>query len=333
MANEEHLAILGEGVDAWNQWRLENPELAPNLVQADLKRADLRGAELMKADLRGANLREANLERARLAGADLAGAVLLDVKLRFADLSGAYVRATSLAGASLEGTRLRGTTFADVDFRRAKDLDRARHDGPSSIGLDSIYLSEGHIPESFLRGCGVPENFITYVKSLTGAALDFYSVFISYSAKDQTFADRLHADLQARGVRCWFAAHDIRGGRKIYEQIDEAIRVYDKLLLILSDASMTSDWVAEEIARARKHERRENRRMLFPISIVPYDAVRDWQRFDADAGKDSAREVREYFIPDFSAWKDHDSYSRAFERLLRDLKAGLGDKPEVQPAQ
>ena len=44
-----------------------------------------------------------------------------------------------------------------------------------------------------------------------------------------------------RPLWCWFAPHDIQGGRKIHEQIDEAIRVYDKLLLILSDASMNSN--------------------------------------------------------------------------------------------
>lgn len=41
----------------------------------------------------------------------------------------------------------------------------------------------------------------------------------------------------------------------------------------------------------------------------------------ADTGKDSTREIREYFIPDFSNWKDHDSYESAFERLLKDLRA------------
>jgi hypothetical protein len=70
--------------------------------------------------------------------------------------------------------------------------------------------------------------------------------------------------------------------------------------------------------------------MLFPISIVPYDAIHDWECFDADAGKDSAREIREYFVPDFSNWKDRDSYTAAFERLVRDLKAGPGDKAEAQ---
>lgn len=44
-------------------------------------------------------------------------------------------------------------------------------------------------------------------------------------------------------------------------------------------------------------------------------------RVDADRGKDSAREVREYFIPDFGNWKDHDSYQTALQRLVKDLKA------------
>jgi hypothetical protein len=45
-----------------------------------------------------------------------------------------------------------------------------------------------------------------------------------------------------------------------------------------------------------------------------------WKAFDVDAGKDAARDVREYFIPDFSKWKDDNSYQITFERLLRDLK-------------
>ena len=48
--------------------------------------------------------------------------------------------------------------------------------------------------------------------------------------------------------------------------------------------------------------------MLFPVRLVPYEVMRDWEYFDGDTGKDSAREVREYFIPDFSKWKEHDSY-------------------------
>lgn len=81
--------------------------------------------------------------------------------------------------------------------------------------------------------------------------IDFYSCFISYSTEDQPFADRLYSDLQSKGIRCWFAPHDMQSGRKIHEQIDEAIRLHDKLLLILSSGSMASEWVKTEIAKAQ----------------------------------------------------------------------------------
>ncbi|HEY9141905.1 MAG TPA: toll/interleukin-1 receptor domain-containing protein [Bryobacteraceae bacterium] len=166
---------------------------------------------------------------------------------------------------------------------------------------------------------------------VAGAPLEFYSCFISYSSQDRGFAERLHADLQAKGVRCWFASHDIHGGRKVHEQIDEAIRLYDKLLLVLSEHSIDSEWVKTEIAHARQKELNEKRQVLFPISLVPFAKIREWKCFDADTGKDSAREIREYFIPDFSNWKDHGSYAKAFERLLRDLKAGHAADAKVDP--
>jgi TIR domain len=115
--------------------------------------------------------------------------------------------------------------------------------------------------------------------------------------------------------------HDIRGGMKVHEQIDKAIRMYDRLLLILSEASIASGWVKTEIANARQKEKDRGTRVLFPISLIPFDAIRNWKNFDADTGKDSAWEIREYFIPNFSHWKDHNQYHGAFERLMRDLKA------------
>jgi hypothetical protein len=66
---------------------------------------------------------------------------------------------------------------------------------------------------------------------------------------------------------------------------------------------------------------KDGKRVLFPVRLVPFDVLRDWESFDADTGKDSAREIREYFIPDFSNWKERDSYQMAFQRLVKDLKA------------
>jgi hypothetical protein len=84
---------------------------------------------------------------------------------------------------------------------------------------------------------------------------------------------------------------------------------------------MSSEWVKTEIANARAKEREQKRQVLFPIALVSFDDIRRWKCFDADMGKDSAREVREYFIPDFSKWNDEKAYKSAFERLLKDLRA------------
>ena len=258
MANPEHLKILKQGVEHWNKWRKEHPEKTPDLRSADLGRAplnfaDLGGADIAHAYLRMAHLSGAQLTRARLRGADLTGARLLmanltdaelaDADLREANLSETFFHRTFLDGADLRNARTLNTCIADVDLSVAKGLDTVVHYGPSTIGIDTIYKSHGKIPEDFLRGCGVPDEFIAYIGSMVGRPIEYYSCFISYSTHDQAFAERLHADLQAKGVRCWFAPHDIQSGKKIHEQIDEAIRLHDRLLLILSEASMSSEWL------------------------------------------------------------------------------------------
>jgi hypothetical protein len=289
--------------------------------------ADLSGANLTQADLRGANLGVAKLLRANLGETDLGGATLGEADLTEADLSkadlgGANLNGANLTKADLTEASVGWTLFTDVDLGVARELETVHHRGPSSIGIDTIYKSGGKIPDIFLRGAGIPDNFISYIGSLVSKPIEFYSCFISYSTKDQEFADRLYADLQAKGVRCWFAAHQMKGGKTIHEQIDEAIRLHDRVLLILSRASMRSDWVNMEIATARTREKKEKRRVLFPVGLVSFKAIKEWKSIDADLGTDSARAIRECFIPDFSGWKDdHNAYKREFEGLLEALKA------------
>jgi len=61
--NEEHLAILNQGVDVWNEWRVDNRDIVPDLREANLFKADLRGADLGGANLTGVNLPGANLTK------------------------------------------------------------------------------------------------------------------------------------------------------------------------------------------------------------------------------------------------------------------------------
>ena len=94
-----------------------------------------------------------------------------------------------------------------------------------------------------------------------------YSCFISYSSKDQEFAERLHADLQKEGVRCWFAPHDMPFGAKIIDAIDQAIGERDKVILILSEGAIGSDWVEGEVTRSLDEERQRKQVILFPVRI------------------------------------------------------------------
>jgi hypothetical protein len=82
---------------------------------------------------------------------------------------------------------------------------------------------------------------------------------------------------------------------------------------------MKSESVRTEIAYARKKELKEARQVLFPLTLVPFSRLQAWKCFDADTGKDSAREIREYFVPDFSNRRDVDSYEQALG-LVQDLR-------------
>ena len=98
---------------------------------------------------------------------------------------------------------------------------------------------------------------IDYFPSLLNEPFQFYSCFISYASKDHAFAERLYANLQNKGVRCWFAPEDMKIGDRLRPRIDETIRLYDKLLLVLSKTSVASQWVEQEVETALARERQQ----------------------------------------------------------------------------
>ena len=144
MAKPEHLDILKQGVEAWNQWRPENPEIQPELADADLKGAILAFANLCEADLKGANLFMTDLREA-----DLRGATLAFANLREADLSGAYLREAELSMADL-----RGATLAEANLNGTL-LDRANLTQVTGLTQEQINEAWGdkdtELPEGLQR--------------------------------------------------------------------------------------------------------------------------------------------------------------------------------------
>ncbi len=238
-----------------------------------------------------------------------------DAHLSGAVLEGANLKGADLGKANLSSARIGWTIFGDVDLSGVKGLMTVVHEGPSTIGIDTIITSQGHIPEGFLRNAGVPDAVIDAIPSLIGSLkpIDFHTCFISYSNKEQAFAEQLYSDLQRKGVRCWFAPEDMKIGDKIRHRIDESIRLYDKLLLVLSGHSVRSPWVEHEVEMALAKERKEKRTVLFPIRLD--DTILEMEQ---DGWPSEVRHTR--YIGDFRKWKQHDDYQQEFERLLRDLK-------------
>lgn len=333
---------------------LEKAELSHSyLFSAILTGANLAGANLLRAEWEGVDLSGAHLEQAYLSNISFIGVILKDAILSGADLTSAQLlgtflqnvmldhckllfanfRDSEMAGADLTEAWIFLTSFGENNLDQVHGLETVRHSGPSPISIQTLARSKGNIPRRFLVGCGLSnwqiENAKLFNPDLsngevndilynlhelrTDPAIQFHSCFISYSSKDHDFAEMLYEQLQDKGVRCWFAPEDLKIGDPFRQRIDEAIRLHDKLLLILSAESVASNWVASEVEAALEREDREKRLVLFPMRID--DAIEQCDTAWA------AHLRRTRHIGDFSNWKDHDSYSKAFERLLRDLKA------------
>jgi hypothetical protein len=372
MPNPEHLQRLQQGVEAWNQWREQNDDITPNLREANIYQAPLRGAdlneaELIEANLGGADLAEARLWRADLSGADLREAdlrraVLEDANLVAANLRGADLSGADLSGANLSGADLReadlreadlycakliganlteasvfevileDTVFGDANLTAVRGLETCLHEGPSILDYSTLAKS-GPLPLVFLRGCGLNdweiETTKLYQSDLTATQINeiiyrmyalradpviqFYKCFISYASQDQTFVNRLYEDLQTKGVRCWCALEDMKTGDHIRDTIERQIRLREKMLVVLSSASIASPWVEDEVEAALEEERksRGRRTVLVPIRID--NAVEETDRAWARTIK------RRRHIGDFTHWEDNDAYQKALARLLQAL--------------
>jgi hypothetical protein len=337
MANEEHLRILRSGVEKWNEWRSQNPVVEPDLTNANLRLINLHGANLTDANLSNADLTgvlfiDTLLHFSVLTKATLSYARMAQLNLTSVDMSHANLSGASLLNVNFFGTNLVGCNFTDVNLGWCSfsdtllvgilGLDKVSHDGPSSIGVDTleqtaVACSEDDDKddqkriETFLERAGVSQGSIGFFRSRIGQPIQLYSAFISHSTKDQEFADRLHVDLRQKGVRCWLATEDLKIGDKLLQSINDAIRQHDKLIVVLTETSVDSTWVEDEIEMAFEKERKQGGTVLFPIRLddtVMFSTL-GW-----------AAKVRNRQIGDFRKWKDPDEYQKALARLIRDLQ-------------
>lgn len=329
MANPEHMRVLKRGVATWNKWRKAHREVIPDLNGADLFRADLIGADLnfahlqevnlIGADLMRAYLFEADLSGARLAESDLYEANLTKANLTRADLYDADFTKVQFADADLSRAKLWGTKFLAVDISSVRGLQLAVHNGPSHIDTQTFQLSQGKIPEIFLRGAGLSDEMISFFRTLHAKPIEFYSCFISYSHQDKAFARRVHDTLQGRGIRCWLDEHQLLPGQKIHVEVDRGIRIWDKVLLCCSEHSLTSWWVNNEIELAiQKEQQLWKERGHEVLALIPLNL--DGYLFKPEWHNGWKGQITERLAADFKGWEhDNSIFEEQLERVLKAL--------------
>ena len=190
------------------------------------------------------------------------------------------------------------TVFGDCDLSQADGLDQVKHEGPSAIGIDTIFRSASDMPESFLRSAGVPEDSITYQRTLAAGSPNRFSPALSPAAPGTKISPSVSGpDLQARGVRCWCFAADSRGGRWISEGIDRGIRYYDKLVVVCSEDSLGAERVREEITHGIQKQAETGRWLFFPVAVsdVAYNPRNRYVR---------GTQLRRHVMFDFRGWED-----------------------------
>ena len=312
-----------------------------NLKSVDLSGADLSGADLSGADLSGAilsdadltftklsdaNLEKVDLTRANMNYSDLSEAKLTKSKLITTDLSMANLNHANLSDSNLYEANLREanfelvnlthaylgkTAFSQINLSTAIGLATCNHINNSFVDYITLKLSV-NLPVNFLRGCGFSEKFIKGLPSLIETKKYYNDCFLSYSSKDQEFANKLYNNLQNKGLRVWFAPEDMKIAAKIRPALHEAIEQHSKLLIVLSKNSMKSAWVEDEVEKAFEIERTRKETVLFPIRL-------DDSIFETEAGwANSIKNTRN--IGDFTNWKDHNEYKKNFEKLVESLR-------------
>lgn len=134
-------------------------------------------------------------------------------------------------------------------------------------------------------------------------------IFLSHTSKDKPFVRKLANDLRANGHTVWIDEAEINIGDSLIGKIREGLDSVDFVAVVLSKASIGSEWVQKELEIASNREIKEKRKVVLPIKIENVELPGFLE------GK---------FYGDFSIESE---YSDKLQLLLR----GLGDSIKTIP--
>lgn len=92
-------------------------------------------------------------------------------------------------------------------------------------------------------------------------------VFISYSHTDAEFVDRLAAELIRARKPVWVDRYELRAGDSLIGRIQDEITKAGAMLVVLSAASINSEWCKKELSAGLIRELEEKRVVIIPVLI------------------------------------------------------------------
>ena len=323
-----------------------------NFSGADLTRADLTSAEvsrgnfvgtrLFRAQLKGIRGESTDFSRAVLQAADLSDSVLseasfLDADLKETDFAGAELLGVNFSHADLdranfERVRCAWLAWSDVDLSRTTGLDSMTHLGPGTIGLDTLGRSGRRIPASFLRGNGVGQDWIEFYEAHDQPSAASDTFFIVYAVEEEPFAGRLHNTLQKHGVRCWLDPRRSADDNGVTGEVAaRGFRVWDRVLLCATRATLSADWMDPLIGSVKRREEAIKQQtgrsvtVMWPLNLDGYLFSGSWKHPDAT-------DVAGRLLADFTGWRRNKTkFLEELQALIEKLKEEVGGREAKRP--
>lgn len=92
-------------------------------------------------------------------------------------------------------------------------------------------------------------------------------VFISYSHADKSFVDQLAVNLVDARVSVWLDRWELNAGDSLIEKIQDGLQDASALLVVLSKASLESQWCKKELSAGLLRELEERKVVVLPVLL------------------------------------------------------------------
>jgi hypothetical protein len=271
----------------------------------NFRRAKFVGTTLDHTDAIGCDFSHAELNGTKIRGSDLRNCKF------YRTMVAATFDDTNITNSNFEGAYLLSSTFINVDIGSARGLNRAHVYPPITLDARTL-LKSGILPRDVYRACGMSDKVTKSIKRTLEQKRKRVRCFISYSSKDEKFAATLRSDLEDNGIETWYAPRDLPIGAKTRVDLDRAILNSDKLVIVLSQKSIISDWVEQEVETALERERLSKRSILLPLRI-------DESVMKAKVGW-AANLRRTRNVGDFSKHRRDAQYFSTLGQLINDIR-------------